>query len=155
MAIQCRADFLEPAFLCVQVQHAMTHTHHVRAGYLSPYDETHVRCRHSVVADERLYTRYCTGDAQISVGQLLRLAGAVIVTTPQDLALMDVRRGVTLFRTMQARQAPSSARRVTSSTCSRQPGTAAKQWILAPQADAGCQAAAEQQSDWWLLCQVM
>ena len=42
------------------------------------------------------------GDAQISAGQLLRLAGAVIVTTPQDLALMDARRGVTLFRTMKA-----------------------------------------------------
>ena len=41
------------------------------------------------------------GDAHISVGQLLRLAGAVIVTTPQDLALMDARRGVTLFRTMK------------------------------------------------------
>ena len=40
------------------------------------------------------------GDAQISIGQLLRLAGALVVTTPQDLALIDARRGVTLFRTM-------------------------------------------------------
>ena len=42
-----------------------------------------------------------TGDAQISIGQLLRLAGALIVTTPQDLALIDARRGITLFRTMK------------------------------------------------------
>jgi len=49
------------------------------------------------------------------VGQLLRLAGAVIVTTPQDLALMDVRRGATLFRTMKARHAPLKSRRVISS----------------------------------------
>ena len=44
------------------------------------------------------------GDAQISIGQLLRLAGALIVTTPQDLALIDARRGATLFRTMKVQQ---------------------------------------------------
>ena len=56
----------------------------------------------------------CAGDAHISVGQLLRLAGAVIVTTPQDLALMDARRGVTLFRTMKARHDASEPQALTS-----------------------------------------
>jgi hypothetical protein len=32
-----------------------------------------------------------TGDAQIGLGQRLPLAGAVIVSTPQDVALLDAR----------------------------------------------------------------
>jgi ATP-binding protein involved in chromosome partitioning len=39
-----------------------------------------------------------TGDAQLSLAQGARLAGAVIVSTPQDLALIDARRGVAMFR---------------------------------------------------------
>ena len=39
-----------------------------------------------------------TGDAHISLIQTKRLAGAVIVSTPQEMALADVRRGVHLFR---------------------------------------------------------
>jgi len=39
-----------------------------------------------------------TGDAQLSVSQLLRLDGAVLVTTPQEVALSDVRRAVNMFR---------------------------------------------------------
>ncbi|MEM9495267.1 MAG: Mrp/NBP35 family ATP-binding protein [Pseudomonadota bacterium] len=39
-----------------------------------------------------------TGDAHLSLIQSKRLAGAVIVSTPQELALADVRRGVALFR---------------------------------------------------------
>ncbi len=39
-----------------------------------------------------------TGDAQLTLSQQGRLAGAVIVSTPQDLALIDARRGVTMFR---------------------------------------------------------
>ncbi|KAL3691942.1 hypothetical protein R1sor_005593 [Riccia sorocarpa] len=39
-----------------------------------------------------------TGDAQISISQRLPLAGAVIVSTPQDLALVDARRGVNMFQ---------------------------------------------------------
>ena len=39
-----------------------------------------------------------TGDAQISIAQNGRLAGAVIVSTPQDLALVDARRGVEMFK---------------------------------------------------------
>jgi ATP-binding protein involved in chromosome partitioning len=39
-----------------------------------------------------------TGDAHLSLVQSKRLTGAVIVSTPQELALADVRRGVELFR---------------------------------------------------------
>jgi ATP-binding protein involved in chromosome partitioning len=39
-----------------------------------------------------------TGDAQLAVAQGARLSGAVIVSTPQDLALIDARRGVAMFR---------------------------------------------------------
>lgn len=39
-----------------------------------------------------------TGDAQITISQRLSLSGAVVVSTPQDLALIDARRGVTMFR---------------------------------------------------------
>jgi ATP-binding protein involved in chromosome partitioning len=38
-----------------------------------------------------------TGDAQLSLAQALPLTGAVIVTTPQDVALADVRRGIAMF----------------------------------------------------------
>ncbi len=39
-----------------------------------------------------------TGDAQLTITQRVTLAGGVIVTTPQDLALLDVKRGVEMFR---------------------------------------------------------
>ncbi len=39
-----------------------------------------------------------TGDAQLTMAQTVPLAGAVIVSTPQDLSLIDARRGVTMFR---------------------------------------------------------
>ncbi len=39
-----------------------------------------------------------TGDAQLTVSQKLRLAGAVVVTTPQDVALQDAIKGVNMFR---------------------------------------------------------
>ena len=38
-----------------------------------------------------------TGDAQLTLAQGVPLAGAVIVSTPQDLALIDARRGVAMF----------------------------------------------------------
>lgn len=38
-----------------------------------------------------------TGDAQLTLAQTVPLAGSVIVSTPQDLALIDARRGVTMF----------------------------------------------------------
>ncbi|ACL62041.1 iron-sulfur cluster carrier protein ApbC [Methylobacterium nodulans] len=42
-----------------------------------------------------------TGDAQLTLAQATPLAGAVIVSTPQDLALIDARRGVTMFRRVE------------------------------------------------------
>jgi len=39
-----------------------------------------------------------TGDAQLTMAQQVPLAGAVIVSTPQDLALIDARRGVAMFK---------------------------------------------------------
>ena len=38
-----------------------------------------------------------TGDAQLTMAQRVKLAGAVIVSTPQDVALLDARRGVRMF----------------------------------------------------------
>lgn len=38
-----------------------------------------------------------TGDAQLTMAQQVPLKGAVIVSTPQDLALIDARRGVAMF----------------------------------------------------------
>jgi ATP-binding protein involved in chromosome partitioning len=39
-----------------------------------------------------------TGDTQLTMSQRVPLAGAVIVTTPQDIALLDARRGLQMFR---------------------------------------------------------
>ncbi|MBS7543012.1 Mrp/NBP35 family ATP-binding protein [Ancylobacter oerskovii] len=39
-----------------------------------------------------------TGDAQLTMAQQVPLAGAVIVSTPQDLALIDARRGIAMFQ---------------------------------------------------------
>jgi ATP-binding protein involved in chromosome partitioning len=39
-----------------------------------------------------------TGDAQLSLSQVIPLGGAVIVTTPQDVALLDVRKALGMFR---------------------------------------------------------
>ena len=38
-----------------------------------------------------------TGDIQLSLVQKVELSGAVIITTPQDLALADVKRGIAMF----------------------------------------------------------
>jgi ATP-binding protein involved in chromosome partitioning len=38
-----------------------------------------------------------TGDAQLTMAQQVALAGAVIVSTPQDIALIDARRGLQMF----------------------------------------------------------
>jgi ATP-binding protein involved in chromosome partitioning len=43
-----------------------------------------------------------TGDAQLTITQQIPLAGGVIVTTPQDVALLDVKRGVTMFQQVNA-----------------------------------------------------
>lgn len=42
-----------------------------------------------------------TGDAQLTLAQSVPLAGSVIVSTPQDLALIDARRGVAMFRKVE------------------------------------------------------
>lgn len=39
-----------------------------------------------------------TGDAQLSLAQTVPLSGGVIVTTPQDIALLDATRGLSMFR---------------------------------------------------------
>lgn len=38
-----------------------------------------------------------TGDAQLTLAQKLKLTGAIVVSTPQDLALIDARRGIAMF----------------------------------------------------------
>jgi len=38
-----------------------------------------------------------TGDAQLTMAQNVPLTGAVVVSTPQDIALLDVRRGIAMF----------------------------------------------------------
>ncbi len=42
-----------------------------------------------------------TGDAQLTIAQRVPLAGAVIVSTPQDIALLDARRGIAMFRKVE------------------------------------------------------
>nr|XP_010932492.1 iron-sulfur protein NUBPL isoform X2 [Elaeis guineensis] len=42
-----------------------------------------------------------TGDAQLSISQRLKLSGALIVSTPQDIALIDARRGANMFRKVE------------------------------------------------------
>ena len=42
-----------------------------------------------------------TGDAQLTLAQRTELAGAVIVSTPQDIALLDARKGINMFRRVQ------------------------------------------------------
>src|SRR5438094_5658756 len=41
-----------------------------------------------------------TGDVQLTLTQQVKLTGGVIVTTPQDVALADVRRGIAMFQQM-------------------------------------------------------
>lgn len=42
-----------------------------------------------------------TGDAQLSISQAISLTGAVIVTTPQDVSLLDARKGLLMFRQLR------------------------------------------------------
>jgi ATP-binding protein involved in chromosome partitioning len=44
-----------------------------------------------------------TGDAQLTLIQQVPLAGVIMVTTPQELALADVRRGIQMFQNMRVR----------------------------------------------------
>jgi ATP-binding protein involved in chromosome partitioning len=43
-----------------------------------------------------------TGDVQLTLVQTVPLTGAILVTTPQDLALLDVRKGAEMFKTVNA-----------------------------------------------------
>ena len=38
-----------------------------------------------------------TGDAQLTFAQEVKVDGVIIISTPQDLALMDVKRGIQMF----------------------------------------------------------
>jgi ATP-binding protein involved in chromosome partitioning len=42
-----------------------------------------------------------TGDIQLTLAQRVRLDGALIVTTPQDLSLLDARKGIEMFRKVE------------------------------------------------------
>jgi len=42
-----------------------------------------------------------TGDIQLTLAQKVPVAGAVIVTTPQDIALLDARKGIEMFRKVE------------------------------------------------------
>jgi len=42
-----------------------------------------------------------TGDAQLTLAQSVPLAGAVIVSTPQDIALLDARKGLAMFQRVE------------------------------------------------------
>ena len=42
-----------------------------------------------------------TGDAQLTMAQDVPLAGAIIVSTPQDIALLDARKGLNMFRKVE------------------------------------------------------
>jgi ATP-binding protein involved in chromosome partitioning len=44
-----------------------------------------------------------TGDAQLTMAQQVPLSGAVIVSTPQDLALIDARKGLNMFKRVNVR----------------------------------------------------
>ncbi|MCP4202924.1 MAG: Mrp/NBP35 family ATP-binding protein [bacterium] len=39
-----------------------------------------------------------TGDAQLTISQRVPLSGAIVVTTPQDIALIDARKGLSMFK---------------------------------------------------------
>ena len=42
-----------------------------------------------------------TGDIQLTLSQRTSLAGAIIVTTPQEIALLDARKGIEMFRKVE------------------------------------------------------
>lgn len=54
-------------------------------------------------------TRAGTGDIQITATQAVSLDGAVVVTTPQELALIDVVKGLKMFEDMKVGNEPACA----------------------------------------------
>lgn len=49
-----------------------------------------------------------TGDTQLTISQQIPLSGVVIVSTPQDIALIDARKGVNMFKKVNAPVSPLS-----------------------------------------------
>jgi ATP-binding protein involved in chromosome partitioning len=72
-----------------------------------------------------------TGDAQLTISQKVPLSGAVIVTTPQDIALIDARKGLAML-TCPRSSVPTVAKKRTSSSgvgaSTRQMCSAALSW---------------------------
>lgn len=48
-----------------------------------------------------------TGDTQLTISQQIPLSGVVIVSTPQDIALIDARKGVNMFKKVNVPVSPS------------------------------------------------
>ena len=44
-----------------------------------------------------------TGDTQLTLAQKIPVSGAIIVTTPQDIALLDARKGLKMFEKVRSR----------------------------------------------------
>ena len=42
-----------------------------------------------------------TGDIQLTLSQTIPLSGAIIVTTPQDIALLDAKKGLKMFQKVE------------------------------------------------------
>ena len=42
-----------------------------------------------------------TGDAQLTLSQRVKLSGAIIISTPQDIALIDAKKGLNMFRKVE------------------------------------------------------
>ena len=57
--------------------------------------DLHVEGEHNFVADG--FIVHNTGDVQLSLAQVISMSGALVVTTPQDVALQDVQRAVSMF----------------------------------------------------------
>ncbi|PUV60318.1 hypothetical protein CDT92_21740, partial [Cronobacter sakazakii] len=44
-----------------------------------------------------------TGDIQLTLAQNIPVTGAVVVTTPQDIALIDAKKGIVMFEKVEVR----------------------------------------------------
>ena len=44
-----------------------------------------------------------TGDAQITMAQNSKLSGSIIISTPQDVALIDARKGINMFKKVEVK----------------------------------------------------